>query len=597
MNPPPGPTAATAPLDRHRLPPGVTRPAKGDPAVVGNHRVIGRISRNAAGTALLGVDDTGSASVIRVFPSPLADSPEARTRLEAEFDRLARVRSLCAATHRSADGRATEPWLASSYAPGHTLAAHVAAHGPLTGGMLTALAAGLAEALAAGHAVGALHLALDPSRVILSPEGPRVVDLGIARATGRPISSPRWSAPEQRSADPEEVSGYADVYAWGSLVRFAATGWEPSGEATDEPEIGSVPSHLVPLVRRALTETPEQRPTALEVLRELTSGKDPATAVSALLAAEWTGVTVPEPRRAGRAGRPALLAGSAAVLVIALLGGWAVVRPGAEPEGPGPTAADGTAEGTDEVERSGPTVAVDPEDIEAVVAEAVELALGASSFTTFDYAYANSGGDFTPFHYLYSEDPRPAMTRASYLGPVGGGLLALGADLDDFVHFSDVPGATTDSIERVYYLDPGPNAERRGEPREEWEALVHSLEGVLTAQDPVVYEGLGTVDDEYVPVELSGEDPAERGGHHYTGTFVHTFQRTTHSEPVETDFDLWISEEGYPLRFLLVGLPGEEFGTDSGEPLTLTHQTDFFRFDQPVEITIPEESEILPEHP
>ncbi|QVJ02034.1 hypothetical protein KGD82_03895 [Nocardiopsis eucommiae] len=207
MNPSAGPSAAAPTPDRDHLPPGVERPAKGDPAVLGDHRVIGRVSRDAAGTVLLGTDTAGAASVIRVVPARLADAPEARARLEAEVDRLSRVRSLCAVAYRGADVRAAEPWLASAHAPGLTLAAHVAEHGPLTGGMLSALAAGVAEALAAGHAAGALHLALDPSRVIMSPEGPRVVDLGTVRATGQPLSPRGGPRPSSARATPPGSPG------------------------------------------------------------------------------------------------------------------------------------------------------------------------------------------------------------------------------------------------------------------------------------------------------------------------------------------------------------------------------------------------------
>lgn len=102
------------------------------------------------------------------------------------------------------------------------------------------MAVGLAEALAAGHALGSTHLALDPSKVVLSPRGPKVVDLGISRVAGKVIGDRRRAAPEQR-VDGAEVTGYADVFAWGNLVRFAATGWEPSGEVTAQPGPGGVP--------------------------------------------------------------------------------------------------------------------------------------------------------------------------------------------------------------------------------------------------------------------------------------------------------------------------------------------------------------------
>ncbi|WP_026116892.1 serine/threonine protein kinase [Nocardiopsis valliformis] len=591
----------SARFDRDFLPPGVAPPAKGDPDRLGAYRIVGRITRDAAGTVLLGVDGDGVPAAVRLIPAALADVPDVRSRMAAEVGRLVRVRALCTAAYRGADVRAAQPWLATAYVPGRTLAAHVAEHGPLTGGMLTALAAGLAESLAAGHSAGATHLALDPTKVILAPEGPKVVGLGVARATGKPISAPRWAAPEQGSpegAPATGITGYADVYAWGALVRFAATGWEPSGDTATEPELGAVPAHLAPLVRRALVAEPGERPTALELLQELTAGEgeDPPEAVSALLSAEWTGITAPEPQRVHRVRRPAALAGTAAVLVVALLGGWALARPGAGDD-PADTAAAGNSMQEDAAEEpSGPTVAEDPEDIDAVVTEAIDLALEASSFTTYEQFISNSPGDFMPTRYLYSEDPRPAMSRTMYLGPHGQGVLALGPELNEFVYFTDRPTETFTGSVKEYFLDPGPGTDRLREPRKEWEEMLLTMEVVLAEDAQVSYEGQGTFDDEYIPRELMGdEDALERGGHHYTGTLAHVFPVHLFSEPVAAEFELWISSEGHPVRLSLEAVPGGI--TDGGEALRIAHRMDYFQFDQHVDVGIPDESEIHPERP
>ncbi|MEU3016308.1 kinase [Nocardiopsis sp. NPDC007018] len=620
MNVPPnGPTSAsrpsaTTPVDRDHLPAGVRPPAKGDPETVGDHRVVGRITHDAAGTVLLGLDGAGTARAVRVVPADLADAPGARARLEAGISRLAQVRSLCAAAHRAADARSTAPWLATAYTPGSTLAEHVAAHGPLTGGVLTALAAGVAETLAAGHAVGAQHLALDPGRVVMSPEGPRVVDLGIVQATGLPIHSRQWAAPEQRATastrgpdtpepGPGAVTGYADVYAWGALVRFAATGREP-GEAGPDPEPGALPAHLAALVRRALAEAPDQRPTALELLQELTAGEEPAAAVTALLASEWTGMSVPEPsttrtRTRARVGRPALFAGTAAVLVVALLGGWALAREAGAPAGDGGTGAkEEPGEGASQEERTGPAVAEDPEDIDAVVADAVRLALEAESFTTYTFLHTNDVGSRAQTHFRYTEEPQPAMSRTMHFGPSSAGEVSFGEDLAELVHFAPETTPVLGEGARQYFRDPGPGSDDTEEPRTVWEEHLRSLEGLTAEGARVDYQGQGTIGDADIPEELLGDvDPLERGGHHYTGAFEHQFVDVTEFEPVTMDFELWISDEGYPVRLAVVGVPDPEAMTEQGEQLTFTHQLDFLRFGLPVEVEVPDESEILAARP
>ncbi|MEV0830233.1 protein kinase [Nonomuraea rubra] len=102
----------------------------------------------------------------------------------------------------AADPDAARPWLATEYVPGPTLARHVEDRGPMSGQELTGLAAGLAEALRALHAVNVVHRDLKPSNVILSPSGPKLVDMGIARAleeagvtrTGVVVARPGGSA-------------------------------------------------------------------------------------------------------------------------------------------------------------------------------------------------------------------------------------------------------------------------------------------------------------------------------------------------------------------------------------------------------------------
>ena len=584
-------------LGRDHLPPGVAPLGRKDPRVVGPYRIVGRIARDVAGPTLLGLDGQGAPVRIRLFPADLADAPDVRAGLTAEVGRLVRGRAVCAAAYLGSEVRAPEPWLATEYVPGRTLAEHVTEHGRLTEGLLTCLAVGLAEALAARHALGCTHLALDPSKVVLSPRGPKVVDFGVSRVTGKAIGDRRWAAPEQR-VDGARVTGYADVFAWGNLVRFAATGWEPSGEVTAEPDPGAVPEPLAPLVRRALVEEPEQRPTALELLEELTEGKgaDLASVVFDLLATEWGGVSAPEPRRTRRSYTPLLVSGVAVVLVAALVGGWLVFRPAqgtSELANGGEVAAGTDAEGAEE-EPSGPIIAEDPQEIDAVVAEVVELALEASSFTTSEFRYTNGVGDSVWTLYLQAQEPIPAFSKGIHLGPTGSGVLAMGPELEDLVYFIDNPTTIDGEREREYYQDSGASGDGQssGHPRQEWEDLVEGLPKVLNSAD-LAYEGLSQVPVEFLNEEiLEGEDPSTRSGHHYTGTYVE--KGYTDLGEMEATIDIWISEEGYPLHVHRIATSAQGLN-EYGEPLELGHLLDFARFNESVDLYIPAEDEILPE--
>jgi serine/threonine protein kinase len=125
---------------------------------------------------------------------------------------------------------ADPPWLATAYVSGPSLHQAVSEHGPMPEQTVFALVAGVAEALAAIHGAGIVHRDLKPSNVLLAPDGPRVIDFGIARAAdatvltrkGTLIGSPPFMAPEQVTG--ATVTPATDVFALGSLAVFAASG-------------------------------------------------------------------------------------------------------------------------------------------------------------------------------------------------------------------------------------------------------------------------------------------------------------------------------------------------------------------------------------
>ncbi|MBR8745361.1 serine/threonine-protein kinase, partial [Nocardiopsis sp. MG754419] len=252
------------------------------PTHLGPFRVLGRLGSGGMGVVYAALDGRDRRAAVKcVHRSHIADR-EFRARFAREVRLVRRVRAPGLPTFLGADTGSDLPWLATEYVPGPTLDQYVRRSGPLHGVALTAFAVGVARTLGAIHAAGVVHRDLKPGNVILSPDGPKVLDFGIARAaeesaltrTGGLVGTPGWIAPEQyRGVDATDRS---DVFAWGGLVAYAATGNGPFGAAasnvlvsrvlSDPPSLGGVPTPLRGVVAGALDKDPARRPDAAGLL-------------------------------------------------------------------------------------------------------------------------------------------------------------------------------------------------------------------------------------------------------------------------------------------------------------------------------------------
>jgi hypothetical protein len=230
------------------------------------------------GVVHLARDPDGRLVAIKVLRNVGYADVNARRRLVREVETMRRVRSPYVAEVLDADVTGEYPYIVTRYVPGPTLDQLVRRQGPLPAAGVQRLADGLAEALAAIHAVGVVHRDLKPGNVMLSDDRPVVIDFGIAQApdatrltqTGMVMGTPGYLAPEVIEGQPS--SSASDVHAWGATVAFAATGRAPFGDGTFEAifyrivsgraDLTGVPSSLVPAVSAALSRDPARRPSA-----------------------------------------------------------------------------------------------------------------------------------------------------------------------------------------------------------------------------------------------------------------------------------------------------------------------------------------------
>ncbi len=253
----------------------------GDPRRVGPYRVVGQLGSGGMGTVYAALSTAGERMAVKIIHPAQAADNEFRARFRREVQLSRRVFGPCLVPVHDADAEAALPWLATPFIPGPTLDRHVVVNGPLAGAHLYALAAGTAAALGAIHAAGVVHRDVKPSNVILAPSGPQVLDFGIAHAldgtsvtrTGVLTGTPGWISPEHYRTG--AVGPEGDVFAWGALVAYAATGRLPFGSgAVDavafrvmsaEPDLNGVPTDLLPLVEKALSKEPADRPSAAQL--------------------------------------------------------------------------------------------------------------------------------------------------------------------------------------------------------------------------------------------------------------------------------------------------------------------------------------------
>ncbi|MFI8106361.1 serine/threonine-protein kinase [Streptomyces sp. NPDC086023] len=291
----------------------------GDPVQVGPYRITGRLGAGGMGSVYLGRSRGGRAVAVKVVRPELAEDPVFRRRFAREVSAARQVNGVFTAGLVDADPDGDPPWLATAYVSGPSLNDAVRAHGPWPEQSVLALAAGVAEALEAIHAQDVVHRDLKPSNVLLSPDGPRVIDFGISvvadgatdlTRTGFMVGTPGFMSPEQLTGEP--VTAAADVFALGALLTFTATGTGPFGAGTvsqlmyrvvhHEPDLGALPARLRDVVGRCLAKEPAVRPTVSALLEEL-AGDTEATAgdrwlpapLAALLFTGHTGGGAPGP--------------------------------------------------------------------------------------------------------------------------------------------------------------------------------------------------------------------------------------------------------------------------------------------------------------
>ncbi|MEQ4723693.1 protein kinase [Nonomuraea sp. B19D2] len=260
-----------------------------DPQQLGGHRLLGVLGRGGQGTVYLAEGPVA----IKVLNDTVAPDEAAHRRFLREADAARRVAPFSTAKVLQVGIEGARPFLVSEYIPGPSLDALVKGEGPRSGSGLVRLAVATLTALAAIHRAGIVHRDFKPANVIMGPEGPVVIDFGIARAldhttTHGVFGTPAFMAPEQFEG--VQLTPAADVFSWAITMVFAASGRPAfAGESmpalmhaimTRDPDLSGVPEDLRMMLAACLAKAPGERPSATDLVGRLTGDTRPPAAAT-----------------------------------------------------------------------------------------------------------------------------------------------------------------------------------------------------------------------------------------------------------------------------------------------------------------------------
>ncbi|WP_433473081.1 serine/threonine-protein kinase [Spirillospora sp. CA-142024] len=315
----------------------------GDPARVGRYRLTGLLGEGGQGAVYEAEGPDGGRVAVKVLHSRFAADEAALRRFVREVDATRRVAGFCTAAVLEVSTVGAAPFIVSELVDGEPLSALVARDGPRDGGALERLAVGTATALSAIHRAGIVHRDFKPSNVLLGPDGPRVIDFGIALSldamttlSSGPVGTPAYMSPEQITG--AEVGPLSDVFAWGVTMVFAATGRPAFGDDTvpavmnrvlhEQPDLSGLsrmPGTLPDLVAATLDKKAAARPSATDVMMSLLGHRDSGPEAAPRRGARQAASLAPEPVAPPRGRRRWWAGGAVTAVVLAAAAGVAIV--------------------------------------------------------------------------------------------------------------------------------------------------------------------------------------------------------------------------------------------------------------------------------
>ena len=252
---------------------------------VGPFTVSGVIGEGGMGTVLR-CHRKGEDVAVKMIRPNLLGSEDIRARFAREAELLKSVDDPHVARIVGYDAEnKTSPWLATEFIDGPNLKEWVAEHGAMGEASWEELAEGVFSGLAAIHETGILHRDIKPANIMMSPDGPKIIDFGISKEEGQTAltntqmfaGTVAYLAPERVEAN--EESQASDMFSAGLVLAVAARGEHPWGDETtqtelailmnmanEEPRLDGLSDKQKTILKALLRRHPASRPDARKAL-------------------------------------------------------------------------------------------------------------------------------------------------------------------------------------------------------------------------------------------------------------------------------------------------------------------------------------------
>jgi len=263
-------------------------------ARLGRYEILGPLGRGGMGQVLRARDHRlGREVALKILDRQALPGTEGMRRLRREAQAVSRLSHPHVCTLYDLETHDDVDFLVMELLRGETLAERLA-RGPLGEEEALRIATEIASALGEAHRQELVHRDLKPANVMLTEQGAKLLDFGVAKALGeasstrapaldsltRPgtlVGTLQYMAPEQLEG--REVDARTDCFAFGALVLEMLTGrraFDAESEAgvigailhREPPALaeggGAVPEAWRDLLRRLLAKSPDERPQSME---------------------------------------------------------------------------------------------------------------------------------------------------------------------------------------------------------------------------------------------------------------------------------------------------------------------------------------------